>query len=79
MVNFETMFLLKMTILSPHEAQALNGQFSNNILIEMTILTIHEAQASNGQFSNNVLIENEHSERPRGAGSEWSILKECPY
>ena len=71
MVNFQTMFLLKTTILSPHEAQALNGPFSNNVLIEMTILTLHEAQALNGQFLNNVLIENDHSELPRGAGSKW--------
>ena len=51
MVNFQTMFLLK-----------------------VTILRLHEAQAPNGQFSNNVLIKNDHSEPPRGAGSEWSIL-----
>ena len=54
MVNFQTMFLLKMTILS-----------------------LHQAQAPNGQFPNNVLIENDHSEPPRGATSEWSIFKQC--
>ena len=34
MVNFQSSFLLKMTILSLHEAQAPNGQFSSNFLIE---------------------------------------------
>ena len=70
MVNFQTMFLLKMTILSLHKAQAPNGQFSKNVLIENDHSDFHEAQALNGQFSNNVLIENDHSVPPRGAGSE---------
>ena len=34
MVHFQTVFLLKMTILSLHETQPQNGQFSNNVLIE---------------------------------------------
>ena len=34
MVNFLSTFLLKITILSLHEAQAPNGPFSNNVLIE---------------------------------------------
>ena len=34
MVNYQTMFLFKISILSLHAAQASNGEFSNNVLIE---------------------------------------------
>ena len=48
-------------------------------LLKIIILSLHEAQPQNGPFSNNVLIENDNSEPPRGAGSEWSIFKQRSY
>ena len=79
MVNFQIMFLLKMIILSLHEALLQMVNFQTMLLLKMTILSLHEAQAPNGEFTNNVLIENVHSEPPRGAGSQWVISKQCSH
>ena len=47
----------------------------STFLLKITILSLHEAQAPNGLFSMHFLIKNDHSESPRGAGSEWSMGK----
>ena len=53
--------------------------FQATFLLKMTIMSLLEAQAPNGQFSSNFLIENDNSEPPRGAGSEWSISNQVSY
>ena len=50
--------------------------FQATFLLKITILSLHEAQAPNCLFSINFLVENDHSEPPRGAGSEWPIFKQ---